>query len=304
MFREGQFVRRGDLLARIDDRAIAAALEQAEAEKAQNLADLQAAELDLTRYNNLVRDEAIPRQTVERQAALVAKLRATLLANEAAIAAARVQLSHTQIVSPLNGRVGIRRVDPGNLVRPTDAEGLVTVTQMRPIAVTFTLPQELLPRLQPLLNDPAGAPVTAFERDAGAALAEGRLAIVDNQIDADTGTIRLKAHFPNDDGRLWPGQFVTVQLRTGLSENALVVPARAVQRGLEGSFVYRVRDGKAEAVPVTVEHAGDEIAVIGRGVAPGDTVVIDGQSRLKPGGTVRIVSEGSGAAAEAAGARP
>ncbi|WP_235216962.1 efflux RND transporter periplasmic adaptor subunit [Archangium violaceum] len=287
-FQEGQHVNEGDLLARIDDRTIAAEIAQARAEKARNEAQLQAARLDLERYGNLVRDEAIARQTVDQQKAQVEQLEATVRANEATIAAAQVRLSYTRITAPVTGRVGLRRVDPGNVVRASDAQGLVTVTQMNPIAVIFSLPQDELPRLQPLLRAPAGTPVTAFNRAGGEALAEGRLLMIDNQINPTTGTISLKAEFPNAEGKLWPGQFVTVELSLGESQGATVVSARAVQRGLQGAFVFRVDEAKATVVPVTVGYADDELAVVTSGVAPGDTVVSDGQSRLKAGSTVKV----------------
>ena len=300
LFREGQMVRKGDLLARIDDRSFAAALAQAQAEKARNQAQLRAAEQDLTRYQNLVAEEAISRQTVEQQQGTVGQLRAAVNASDAAIAAAQVQMSFTRITAPVSGRVGLRRVDPGNLVRASDADGLVTVTQIAPISVVFSLPQTLVSSVQPLLKQPDRAPVVAFDRDNGTRLAEGRLSMIDNQIDTATGTIKLRAEFDNADGSLWPGQFVTVRLRIGMSANATVVPPRAVRQGLEGPFVFRVTDGKAEVVPVTVGYATDTDAVITKGVAPGDTIVFDGQSRLKDGVAVRII-DGPGGAAIAEG---
>ncbi|ATB41920.1 RND transporter MFP subunit [Cystobacter fuscus] len=289
-FKEGQQVNRGDLLARIDDRAIAAEVAQARAEKARNEAQLHAARLDLERYGNLVRDEAIARQTVDQQRAQVEQLEATLRANEALIAAAQVRLSYTRITSPVTGRVGLRRVDAGNVVRPSDAQGLVSVTQLDPIAVLFSLPQDELPRLQALLRDPAGAAVTAFDRAGGMTLAEGHLSMIDNQIDSSTGTISLKAEFPNAEGKLWPGQFVAVELRTGESQDATVVSARAIQRGRQGPFVFRVEEGKATVVPVTLGYADDDIAVVASGVAAGDTVVSDGHSRLKAGSAVKTTT--------------
>lgn len=299
LFQEGQMVRKGELLARIDDRPFAAALAQAQAEKARNLAQLRAAEQDLTRYENLVKEEAISRQTLEQQQGTVGQLRAAVNANDAAIAAAQVQMSYTRITAPVSGRVGLRRVDPGNLVRASDTDGLVTVTQIAPISVVFSLPQTLVPAIQPLLKQPDGAPVVAFDRDNGTRLAEGRLSMIDNQIDTATGTIKLRAGFDNADGSLWPGQFVTVRLRIGLSANATVVPPRAVKQGLEGPFVFRVTDGKAEVVPVTVGYTTDTEAVITKGIAPGETVVSDGQSRLKDGAAVKIVEgTGGGAVAE------
>ena len=293
LFEEGQRVKRGQLLARIDDRTILANLRQAEAEKARNEAQLKAAELDKSRYDNLLAEEAISRQTVEQQVALVEQLEAAIRANEATIAAQQVQLSFTKITSPVNGRVGLRRVDPGNLVQVGDADGLVTVTQVDPISVIFTLPQELLGRVQGLTDGDSFAPVGAFDRDGGVLLAEGKLTTIDNQVDASTGTIRLRAEFTNTQNKLWPGQFVTVRLQTGVSGNALVVPTRSVRQGLEGPFVFRVREQKAEVVPVQVGYSNDEISVITAGLAQGDSVVTDGHSRLTPNSTVRLV-EGPG----------
>ena len=300
LFQEGQMVRKGDLLARIDDRSLAAALAQTQAEKARNQAQLRAAEQDLTRYQNLVKEEAISRQTVEQQQGTVGELQATVNANDAAIAAAQVQMSYTRITAPVSGRVGLRRVDPGNLVRASDSDGLVTVTQIAPISVVFSLPQTLVPSIQPLLKQQGGALVTAFDRDKGTRLADGRLTMIDNQIDTTTGTIKLRAEFDNADGSLWPGQFVTVRLQIGLSAKATVVSPRAVKQGLDGPFVFRVNNGKAEVVPVTVGYTTDQEAVITKGVAPGETIVYDGQSRLKNGAPVKIV-EGAGGGAVAEG---
>lgn len=289
LFVEGQQVKRGQLLARIDDRTIIANLRQAEAERARNEAQLKAANLDKSRYDNLLAEEAISRQTVEQQVAQVAQLEAAIRANDATIAAQQVQLSFTKITSPVNGRVGLRRVDAGNLVQVGDVEGLVTVTQVDPISVIFTLPQELLTRVQGLTNGESHAHVGAYDRDGGVLLAEGKLTTIDNQVDASTGTIRMRAEFANTEGKLWPGQFVTVRLQTGVSGNALVVPARTVRQGLQGPFVFRVHEQKAEVVPVQVGYSNDEIAVIQAGLAEGDSVVIDGQSRLTPNANVTLV---------------
>jgi RND family efflux transporter MFP subunit len=199
-----------------------------------------------------------------------------------------VQLSFTEIRSPVRGRVGIRRVDPGNLVQAGDENGLVTVTQVDPISIMLTLPQEVLPRLREAMHSKRVIGVTAFDRDSSTPLAQGKLATIDNQIDVATGTLRLRAEFQNSAGDLWPGQFVTLQLETGISANATVVPAHAVQQGLNGAFVYRVNKDKAEMAPVVTSYLDDEIAVIAAGVAPGELVVIDGQSRLKPGAAVKF----------------
>jgi RND family efflux transporter MFP subunit len=296
LFQEGQMVKKGDLLVKIDDRAFAAALAQAQAEKARNEAQLRSAEQDLVRYTNLVKEEAISRQTVEQQEGTVGQLKAAIRANDAAIAAAQVQLSYTRITSPVSGRIGLRRVDPGNLVRATDADGLVTVTQISPISVVFSLPQTLVSSIQPLLKEPGGALVTAYDRDNGTRLADGTLSMIDNQIDTATGTIKLRAEFANDDGSLWPGQFVTVRLQIGMSTGAVAVAPKAVKQGLEGPFVFRVTNGKAQVVPVTVGYSTDDVAVITKGLSAGDTVVSDGQSRLKDGAAVTIVGGNRGGA--------
>jgi len=301
LFKEGQTVRRGELLARIDDRAIAASLAQARAQKARDEAQLASARADLVRYGNLVAERAIARQTFDQQGALVAQLEAAVRADEATIAAAEVQRSFTRIVAPVSGRVGLRRVDPGNVVRMSDAQGLVTVAQIDPIAVVFPVAQDQLGRLQPLLA--AASPdtaVVAFDRDAGTELARGKLITVDNQVDSSSGTISLKAEMPNGDGKLWPGQFVTVELETGLTRDATVVSARAVQRGEAGPYLFRVESGAARVVPVAVGYQDDAIAVIEKGVAAGDTVVVDGHSRLKNGSRVSP----SEAKAAPAGASP
>lgn len=287
LFNEGELVERGALLARIDDRSVKAALAQAQAEKSSGEADLRIAELDLSRYNGLSDRSIVSRQTIDQQAALVEKLKAAIRASEARIEAQRVQLSFTEIRSPVRGRVGIRRIDPGNLVQVGDEQGLVTVTQVDPISVMFTVPQEVLPRLRQSAKAPGQMRVTAFDRDGSAPLAQGRLTTLDNQIDVATGTLRLRAEFANTSSDLWPGQFVTLQLETGTSADATVVPAHAIQQGLEGAFVYRVQDSIAEPVQVVTSYLDDEIAVIATGIVPGDLIVIDGQSRLRPGAKVK-----------------
>lgn len=297
LFREGQTVSKGDLLARIDDREFTAALMQAQAEQARTEAQLKTAELDLARYSSLLGEEAISQQTVEQQSATVDQLKAALRASQALVAAAQVQHSYTRITAPVSGRIGLRRVDAGNLVRTGDADGLVTVTQMNPISVIFTLPQEQLGSVRHLL-DGSAAPVVAYDRDGGTALAQGQLAVIDNEIDAGTGMVRLRAEFTNADGSLWPGQFVTVRLQTGISNGALVLPAQSVRLGLNGSYVYRVRDQHAEVVAVTPTYQDDRIAIVSGGVAAGDSVVTDGYSQLKDGSAVKT-QQAAGALAAA-----
>lgn len=287
-FVEGQQVRRGDLLATLDERAPAAALQGAAANLLGREAELASARLDLQRYTDAVDRGAISRQTLDQQQALVRQLEAAVASARADLAAARVTLAHTRILAPITGQTGIRRVDVGNFVRTSDPDGLVTVARLKPIAVMFALPQDDLPRVQGLAGRKS-AGVSAFARVGGELLGEGRVVTVDNAVDATTGTIRLKAEFPNPDGMLWPGQFVTVQLNTGLSAGALTIPAGAVQRGRDEHYVFRVRDNVADMVPVTLGYETDVVAVVTSGLGDGDVVVTDGQSRLKPGDRVQIV---------------
>lgn len=289
-FREGADVRKGDLLASMDDRAPRAALASAEAEQAQVQAELAAARVDLARYETAVTDGAVSRQVLEQQQALVRQLEAAVGARAAAVATARVTLDDTRIVAPLSGRVGIRRVDAGNVIRRDDPDGIVTLTQLAPIAVVFSLPQNLLPPLRRLEEGGGAVPVTAYDQLGGEELGEGVITTLDSAVDAATGTVRIKAEFPNSDGRLWPGQFVTVQVRTGQSVNVLVVPSRALQRGRSEVFVYREKDGVVEPVPVVVEYEDETTAAIASGLEAGDRVVTDGQSRLRPGARVKAVA--------------
>jgi RND family efflux transporter MFP subunit len=291
--KEGQEVKAGDLLATLDDRSIKASLDQARAQLGQNQAQLQVALVDLKRYQLLSVDNGVSRQTLDQQQALVNQLKASAQGNQAAITAAQVQLSYTQIQSPVTGRVGIRTVDAGNFLRVSDSQGLFSVTQIDPIAVEFSLPQQQLPLLHDLLTAKDPARVKAFIGNAdssGTPLGEGRLSLIDNQVSATTGTIKVKAQFDNPKQTLWPGQLVNVQIQSGLATNALVVPPQVVQRGLDNYFVYRVQADKVETVPVLLVYQDTEQSII-TGVNPGDTLVSDGQSRLKPGSRVEILSE-------------
>lgn len=289
---EGQFVEKGQLLASIDDRALRASADEAAALTAQTRARLKVAQVDLKRYTDLSQDRGISRQQLDQQQALYDQLRATLQGNEAAMAAVKVQLSYTQIRSPLAGRVGIRAVDEGNLLRASDAQGLFSVTQIDPISVQFAVPQVLIPTLQGLLQQKEQAPVLAYaggDINGGSRLGQGRLSLIDNQVSSTTGTVRVKAAFDNPRQLLWPGQLVNVRLQTLLRRNALVIPNGVVQRGLEGTYVYRVRDGRVDSVPIKVVEQTAELTVV-EGVAAGDTLVSDGQSRLKPGAKVEVIA--------------
>ena len=292
LVKEGQWVSQGDLLATLDDRAIRANLDQARAQLGQTQAQLQVGNVNLKRYQLLSTDDGVSKQTLDQQQALVNQLQATLKGNQAAIDNAAVQLSYTQIRSPVTGRVGIRNVDPGNLVRTSDTQSLFSVTQIDPIAVEFALPQQQLPVLQSLLKSPTPAEVEAYMDADGerSLLARGHLMLIDNQVSATTGTVRVKAEFDNKDGRLWPGQLVTVRLRTAVDEDALVVPPPVVQRSIDGHFVYRLDGDKVSAVPVKVVYQDSTLNVIA-GVKAGDRLVLDGQSRLKPGSTVEVTPD-------------
>lgn len=294
LVKEGQWVKAGDLMARIDDRAIRASLDQAKAQLGQAQAQLHVADVDLKRYKLLSVDDGVSKQTLDQQQALSDQLKATVQGNQASIAAAQVQLSYTQIRSPVAGRVGIRNVDEGNFLRVSDATGLFSVTQIDPIAVEFSLPQNLLPTLQQLLNAPTPALVNAYLSDheqTGSLLAQGQLRLIDNQVSATTGTLRAKAEFANAGQTLWPGQLVTVKIQTALEKDALVVPPQVVQRGLEGYFVYRVDGEKVASVPVKVLYQNSELNIIqGADIQAGTVLVSDGQSRLKPGAHIEVLS--------------
>ena len=295
LVKEGQLVKKGDLLATIDDRSIRASLDQARAQLGESQAQLQVALVNLKRYKLLSVDDGVSKQTYDQQQALVNQLKATAQGNQASIDSAEVQLSYTQIRSPVSGRVGIRTVDEGNFLRMTDTQGLFTVTQIDPIAVEFSLPQQMLPTLQGLINDPQHARVKAYigadtDGETGNLLGEGHLTLIDNQINANTGTIRAKAEFDNDEQKLWPGLLVTVKIQIALDKDALVVPPTVVQRGLDQHFVYRVNGDKVEVVQVQMVYQGSGQDII-KGVKPGDVLVSDGQSRLKPGATVQVLTE-------------
>lgn len=293
LVKEGQQVKKGELLATIDDRSIRASLDQARAQLGESQAQLAVAQVNLKRYKLLSVDDGVSKQTYDQQQALVNQLKATAQGNQAAIDAAQVQLSYTRIRSPVTGRVGIRNVDEGNFLRTSDTEGLFTVTQIDPIAVEFALPQQMLPTLQRLMAAPEQALVQAYigaDGSSGEMLGEGRLSLIDNQINANTGTLRAKAEFSNAAQRLWPGQLVTLKIQTALDKDALVVPPTVVQRGLEQPFVYRITGDQVESVPVVMVYQDSDLHII-KGVNAGDQLVSDGQSRLKPGSRIQVLGD-------------
>jgi RND family efflux transporter MFP subunit len=290
LVREGDMVKAGQLLATLDDRAIKAALAQAQAQRAVAEAKLNVAKRDLKRYQNLSQSQAISAQQKDQQQATVQQLQAELQSVEAQINAQQVQLSFTQIHAPIAGQVGIRNVDAGNYVRPSDTQGLFSVVQLDPISVEMALPQAQLPQLQQLMQQvrqQQAVPVEAFVRDGGDKLASGSLVVVDNKVSSGSGTIRIKADFANPTMALWPAQTVVVALRSKLLPQALTIPVKALQQGPQGAFVWTVDGDKAKVQPVQVLESTETVIVVS-GVSAGQQVVVDGQSRLRPGAAVVI----------------
>jgi membrane fusion protein, multidrug efflux system len=300
-FREGQDVKTGEVLARIDPRTYQAQLDQAVAKKALDEAQLANARLDLERYTNLIKTNAATRQQLDTQRAMVAQLEAQVKLDQGAIDNAKTYLDYCTIVSPLNGRTGLRLVDQGNIVHAADLSGIVVVTQIQPIAVLFTLPQQLLPRVNKAFGaGPLAAEATAS--DSKVVLDRGTLKVINNQVDPTTGTVQLKAEFPNVDLQLWPGQFVNVRLLIDTLRRAVTVSSAAIQRGPNGPFVYVVQaDGTASVRPVSVAQQDENRAVV-TGVAASEDVVTTGFGQLANGRKVQVAREapGQGSHAEAA----
>ena len=288
-FVEGQTVKKGDLIAQIDPRPFKAALDQAIATHAKDVAQLASAKADLDRYELLAPQNLTSKQTLDSQHALVAQLEAQIKGDQANIDNARTQLSYTTITSPIQGKTGIRRVDPGNNVHATDTNGIVVVTQVQPIACIFTLPEEDLPILNKALESGSVA-VAAVSRDGKTDLDQGTIALVDNQIDQSTGTIRVKATFPNPHNALWPGEFINARVLVRTEHNALTVPSAAIQRGPNGMFAYVVKaDSTVEARLLKVGNENNDLTVITDGLRDGEQVVLSNQYRLEPGARVRSV---------------
>jgi membrane fusion protein, multidrug efflux system len=293
-FTEGQLVKAGDLLAQIDPRPFQATLDQATAKRSQDEANLANAKLDQQRYATLAKQNFASQQQLDTQNALVAQLTATIAADTASIEAAQVQLDYTTIRAPISGRTGFRLVDEGNIVAAAQQSGIVTIAQLQPIAVVFTAPEQDVTRLNSLLTN--GSPeVLVKTSDGSQTLASGNLVLTDNQVDAATGSIRLKAEFANKDNKLWPGLAVATRVTVGVLKNALVVPDQAIQRGPKGLFVYVVDDQNRVAMrPVVVPHEDQDLAVVEKGVNDGERVVTVGAYVLQPGKTVSIDTADSG----------
>lgn len=288
LFTEGQQVRTGDLLAQLDPRPYQAVLDQAIAKRAANAALLANARSELVRYTDLAQSQAASRQRLELQRANVAQAEANVQGDAASISAAELNLSFTRITAPLEGRVGLRQIDPGNYIRAADpaSAGIATITQIHPIAAIYTLPQDTLPQLQQAMRQ-GKLQVLAYSGDDRTRLSEGELLTIDSAIDASTGTIKLKAVFTNEDDNLWPGQFVNLRTRFETRRDALTLPSAAVQRGPEGLYVFLVKpDNTAALQPVEVGQDDGHVVVIAKGLSGGERVVLAGQSRLSVGASV------------------
>jgi len=287
--KEGQDVQAGELLAQIDPDPFRTQVEQLEAKKAQDEAQLSFARVELKRNADLLAQKIVSQEVYDTQKAQVDQLVALVKSDQAGIDNAKVQLDYTTIAAPISGRTGIRFVDEGNIIHAADSNGIVVLTQLKPISVVFTLPEQSLGEIQ---RQQAQGPMTvlALDRDNTTQLDEGQLAVFDNQIDTTTGTIRLKATFPNPNLKLWPGQFVNARLLLSVRTNGIVVPASVVQRGPEGSYAFIVNnDMSVKMAPVKVAQIDQGQALIDSGLTPGQRVVVDGQYKLQPGSKVKPV---------------
>jgi multidrug efflux system membrane fusion protein len=285
-FTEGQDVNKGDVVAQIDPRSYRAQLKQAQANKAKDEAQLTNARLDLERSTRLEAKGVASKQSLDTQRAQVTVLESTIEADQSAIEMAQLQLEFSTITAPLSGRTGLRLVDPGTVVHASDANGIVTITKMQPIAVLFTVPQDELPDV--LAATARGEPVVvAYSRGGERPLATGKLIFVDSQVDQGTGHVKLKALFDNSNRALWPGEFVDARVQVATVNAATVVPSKAIERGQNGTYVFRVKpDDTVEVCPVTVRHVGEGTTIIADGVAPGDRIIVDGQYRLQAGARI------------------
>jgi len=288
-FHEGQIVRAGDLLAEIDPRPFQVQLMQAEGQRAKDEAALQNAKVDLQRYEILIQQDSIPRQQLDTQAATVKQFEAAIQSDQAQIQSARLNLTYARVTAPSGGRVGLRQVDVGNVVHAGDANGIVTITQLQPIDVVFTIPADRLSQVLPQVHSGQSLAVDAYDRDLKNKLATGKLLAVDNQIDPTTGTVRIKAIFDNDDEALFPNQFVNARLLVDTLRGVVTVPNAAIQRSPQSTFVYFVKpDHTVESRNVVVKMSEGDESTIQSGLAAGDVVVIDGVDKLRPGSKVDV----------------
>ena len=295
LFTEGALVKQGDVIAQIDPVPLQVALAQTEGTLARDAAQLNNARLDSDRYKKLLEQDSIAQQQVDQQAALVRQLEGTVKVSQAQVDNARLQLSYARIAAPIGGRLGLRIVDPGNMVRGSDAAGIAVITQVDPISVLFTIPQDSLPRVLARLNAGEKPPVEAWDREQKNLLAKGALVTTDNQIDVTTGTVKLKAQFPNKEGKLFPNQFVNVRMVVDTRRDAVLVPSQAVQRGTQGTLVYVVKDDSTVALrTVAVGPTEGQLTAIESGLQAGERVITDGVDRIREGAKVEVTEAGAG----------
>jgi membrane fusion protein, multidrug efflux system len=286
-FTEGQMVHEGEALVEIDPRPYQVQLEQAEGQLAKDQAQLRDAQVDFDRYQQLFKAGVIPKQQVDTQTAQVGQFTGSIKADQASIDNAKLQITYSHITAPISGRVGLRLVDVGNIVHANDTAGLVVITQLQPIAVIFSLPQDQLSGVIAKLHGGGPLPVEAYDRDDTTKVATGKLLTIDNQIDTTTGTYKLKAVFSNEKDNLFPNQFVNVHLLVDTKRNVTIVPATAIARGPQGTYVYLTqKDSRVKIQPVTVTLNSGSSVAIGKGLRAGDTVVIDGQDKLQDGSKI------------------
>jgi multidrug efflux system membrane fusion protein len=301
-FREGDTVKAGDVLAEIDPRPFQIQLDQAKGQLARDEALLANAKLDLQRYASLLAKESIAKQQYDTQEALVRQDEGIVLSDRALVDNAALQLAFTHITAPVAGRVGLRLVDAGNMVHAGDANGIVVITQTQPINLIFAIPAEALNPVIARLRAGDSLAVEAIDRDGKTRLATGKLLTIDNQIDVTTGTVKLKAEFPNADNALFPNQFVNVRLRVETRRDATLMPVAAVQRGTQGTFTYVLTAENSVAIrPIVLGPASGDVVSVAKGVAPGDRVVTDGADKLREGARVEVTTPGAGVAAAKAG---
>jgi membrane fusion protein, multidrug efflux system len=289
-FREGQIVKAGDLLAQIDPRPFQVMLTQANGQMARDQALLKNAELDLERYRTLLTQDSVSKQQVDTQEALVRQYLGTVEADQGVIDSARLQLAYSRVTAPIGGRIGLRAVDPGNVVHASDSNGLVTITQVQPTTVVFPIPEDNVPRVVKRLQGGGEVGVDAYDRGGKLKIASGHLLTLDNQIDTTTGTVRLKAEFPNQDAALFPNQFVNVRMPVETHENVVLVPTAAIQRGAPGTYVFLVKDDLSVAVTVVkIGAVQGETTELQSGIAAGARVVVDGTDKLRDGAKVELI---------------
>lgn len=291
-FQEGQIVEKGELLAEIDPRPFEVQLAQAEGQMARDQATLKNTKLDLQRYTDLYEQGYVPKQQVDTQEALVHQSEGIVKADKSQIDNAKLQLIYSRITAPISGRIGLRLIDPGNMVRANDVNGLLIITQLVPITVIFTIPEDSLPAVLERMKTGEGLAVEAYDREQKKKLASGKLLTVDNQIDPNTGTVRLKAIFPNEDGQLFPNQFVNARLLLDVKHGATLVPSAAVQRGPKGAFVYVVKEDHTVTVrSVGIGSAQGDPVSIESGLSPGEVVVVEGTEKLREGSKVEVKNQ-------------